>query len=117
MKYLSFVLILLIAFSIGCAGKSYVVGNPLDKAKLSQVSAGETEEGKLTSIFGEPFKKEALASGETKYTYTYFSEEPRVWSKSIVQKQTVDFYTQNGVVNRYELKSEEVNLQHGGYSK
>jgi outer membrane protein assembly factor BamE (lipoprotein component of BamABCDE complex) len=108
MKYWMLVLIPVMALSIGC-GKSYQMGTPIDKAKLDQIVPGTTTDAKVMEIFGEPFKKEMVAGDMTKYTYTYFEDQPRFWSKNRNLKQTMELYTQGGVVQKYDLKNEGIN--------
>jgi len=107
MKYWMLVLIPVMAFSLGC-GKPTMMGTPIDKAKLEQVVPGATTDAKVMEIFGEPFKKEMVAGGATKYTYTYFEDRPRFWSKNKRIKQTLDVYTQGGKVQKYDLKNEGI---------
>jgi len=107
MKYLLLLLIPVMAFSIGC-GKPYMVGTPLDRAKVDQIIPGTTSEDKVVQILGQPAKKETVGAGQTKYVYNYFTVEPRFWNKDIERKSTLEVYTQNGVVQRYEFKREGV---------
>ncbi len=107
MKYWMLVLIPVLALSIGC-GVPYVTGTPIEKGKLEQIVPGQSPEGKVTQVFGEPFKKEMVAGDMTKYTYTYFKEEPRFWSKNKITKQTLEVYTKNGIVQKYDLKDEGI---------
>ena len=107
MKYLLLMLIPVIAFSIGC-GKPYVVGTPLDKAKLDQIIPGATSEDKVVEILGQPAMKETVGAGQMKSVYNYFSVEPRFWTKDVERKTTLEVYTQNGVVQRYEFKREGI---------
>jgi len=64
MKYVLVVLISVIALSTGC-GKPYVVGTPLEKAKVDQIVPGTTPEDKVVEMLGQPEKKEMTPSGET----------------------------------------------------
>ncbi len=107
MKYWMLVLIPVLALSIGC-GKPYVTGTPVEKSKLDQIVPGQSPEAKVTQVFGEPFKKEAVEGDMTRYTYTYFKEEPRFWTKNKVTKQTLEIYTKAGVVQKYNLKDEGI---------
>ena len=109
MKYWIFVLIPVLALSLGC-GKPYVMGTPIDKSRMAQIVPGASPEAKVTEIFGEPFKKEMVEGDMTKYTYTYYMEEPRFWSKNKVTKQTLDVYTKDGLVRKYDLKNEGISL-------
>jgi len=106
MKFWMLLLIPVIAFSIGC-GKPAMMGTPIEKAKLDQIVPG-TPEGKVVEVFGQPFKKEAVSADTTKYVYTYFEEQPRVWTKNIVTKHTLEVYAKGGMVQKYELKKEGV---------
>ena len=108
MKYLLLMLIPVIAFSIGC-GKPYVVGTPLDKAKLDQIIPGATSEDKVVEILGQPAMKETVGAGQMKSVYNYFSVEPRFWTKDVERKNTLEVFTKDGVVQRYEMKREGVN--------
>ena len=107
MKYLLVLLIPVIAFSIGC-GKPYVVGTPLDKAKLDQIIPGVTSEDKVVEILGQPAMKESVGAGQMKSVYNYFSVEPNFWAKDDEQKNTLEVFTKDGVVQRYEMKRERV---------
>jgi outer membrane protein assembly factor BamE (lipoprotein component of BamABCDE complex) len=106
MKFWMLLLIPVIAFSIGC-GKPYSVGTPIEKAQLDQIVPG-TSEGKVTEVFGQPLKKEKVSADTTKYTYSYFEEQPRVWTKNIVIKHTLEVYAKGGMVQKYDLKKEGV---------
>ena len=107
MKYWVLVLVAVMALSLGC-GKPYMSGTPIDKAKLGQIVPGTTPEAKVTEIFGQPFKKEMVEGDMTKYTYTYFEDQPRFWMKNKRIKQTLDIYTRGGMVQKYDLKNEGV---------
>ena len=107
MKYWMLVLIPVMAFSIGC-GKPTIMGTPIDRAKLEQIVPGTTTDAKVMEVFGQPFKKEMVAGDMTKYTYTYFENQPRFWSKNKVNKQTLDVYTKGGLVQKYDLKNEGI---------
>ncbi len=107
MKYWMFVLVAVLALSIGCA-KPYMSGTPIDRAKLEQIVPGTTTDAKVTEIFGEPFKKEMISGDMTKYTYTSFMDQPRFWYKNKVTKQTLEVYTRGGMVEKYDLKKEGV---------
>jgi hypothetical protein len=107
MRFWMLLLIPVIAFSIGC-GKPIMMGTPIDKAKLEQLVPGKTPEGKLAEIFGQPDKKEMVSGGMTKYTYSYYEEHPRIFSKTEQIKQVLDVYTQKGTVLKYDLRKEGV---------
>ena len=107
MKYLWFLLIPVMAFSIGC-GKSYMVGTPLDRAKVDQIIPGTTSEDKVVEMLGQPAKKETVGAGQMKYVYNYFSIEPRFWTKDVERKTSLEVLTQNGVVQRYDFKREGI---------
>jgi len=107
MKSLKLLVILWVALGLGC-GTPYIVGKPIDKAKVDQIVPGTTTESKVVELFGQPTKTESVATGETKYIFSYFEEQPRIWTKNKVIKQTLEVYTRNGVVQKYELKKEGV---------
>lgn len=107
MKYWMFVLIPIIAFSIGC-GKPLYIGTPIEKSKLEQIIPGTTPESKVVELFGKPFKTEATPDGMTKHVFTYYEEQPRTWTKNVQIKQTLDVYTKGGIVQKYDLKKEGI---------
>ncbi len=106
MRFWMLLLIPVIAFSIGCAPT--IMGTPIDKAKLEQIVPGKTPEGKVTEVFGQPYKKEMVSGDTTKYTYTYYEEHPRIFRKNVQIKQVLDVYTQKGTVLKYDLRKEGV---------
>ncbi len=108
MKYLLLLLIPVLALSFACA-KPYVVGTPIDKAKLDQIVPGTTKEGQVTQILGQPAKKGTTPTGETVYTYSYFTSTPSFWSKDVQQKTNLLVYTKNGVVTKYDIVREGIN--------
>ncbi|NWF53647.1 MAG: outer membrane protein assembly factor BamE [Syntrophaceae bacterium] len=107
MKFWMLLLIPAIAFSIGC-GKPIIMGTPIDKAKVEQLVPGTTSEAKVKEIFGQPEKTEMVSGGVTKYTYSYYEEQPRIFRKNVQIKHVLDVYTQKGVVQKYDLKREGV---------
>ena len=107
MKYLLLLLIPVMAFSIGC-GQPYMVGTPLDKAKVDQIIPGTTSEDKVAEMLGQPARKESVGAGQMKYVYNYFSVEPRFWTKNVERKTALEVFTKDGVVQRYEFKREGV---------
>jgi SmpA / OmlA family len=107
MKYWMLVLIPILALSIGC-GKPYVMGTPIGKAKLKQIVPGTATDAKVIEVFGEPFKKETVTGETTKYTYTYYSEQPRIFTEDKVTKQILEVYTKGGMIQKYYLKSEGI---------
>ncbi len=108
MKYLMILLVPVIAFSLGCA-KPYMVGTPIDKAKVDQLVPGTTTESKVTELFGQPEKKESMSSGQTKYVYSYYEEIPKIFTKNIQHKTILEILTGGGVVQKYDLKREAIN--------
>ncbi len=108
MRYLLLLLIPVVALSFACA-KPYVIGTPIDKAKLDQIVPGTTKEGKIMEMFGQPAKKETTSSGETKYVYSAYTTTPKFWSKDVQEKTVLEIYTDKGVVRKYDVKREGVN--------
>ena len=108
MKYLLFVLIAALAFSLGC-GKPYTVGTPFDRAKVDQIVPGKTTEDNVVQMFGQPSAKETTGAGETRYVYSYFRAVPKFWSKDTEEKTNLEVYSRNGVVQRYEVRKEGIN--------
>ncbi len=107
MKYLLLLLIPVIALSVGC-GKPYVVGTPIEKARVDQIVPGTTPESKVVEMFGQPEKKEMTPAGETKYVYSYFEVIPKFWTKNLERKNILEVYTKNGMVLRYDFRREGV---------
>ena len=107
MKYLTLLLIPVIAFSLGCA-KGYTVGTPFEKAKVDQLVPGTTPESKVIDLFGQPEKKEQTAAGQTKYVYSYYEEIPKIWSKNIQRKSILEVLTQGGVVQKYDVRRDAI---------
>ena len=108
MKFWMLLLIPVIAFSIGCASTPQTVGKPIEKAQLDQIVPGTTPEAKVTQVFGQPLKTEKVSADTTKYVYSYYDEQPRIWTKNIVVKHTLEVYTKGGIVQKYDLKKEGV---------
>jgi outer membrane protein assembly factor BamE (lipoprotein component of BamABCDE complex) len=106
MRYLILLLIPVIAFSIGCS--PYVVGTPIEKAKVVQIVPGITDEAKIMDMFGSPEKKETMGAGEMKYVYSYFYQEPRFWTKDIQHKTTLEVFIKDGVVQKYDYKKQGI---------
>jgi hypothetical protein len=100
-------LIPVIAFFMGCSSP-YVVGTPIEKAKVVQIVPGTTDEAKIVEMFGPPEKKEMIGAGETKYVYGYFYQEPKVWTKSIQHKTSLEVLMKDGVVQKYEYKKQAI---------
>ena len=107
MKYLMALLILVIAFSLGCA-KPYMVGTPIERAKLDQLVPGTTPDSKVMELFGKPEKQEQMSTGQTKLVYSYYEEIPKFWTKNIQRKTILEVLTQGGVVQKYDLKREAI---------
>lgn len=105
MKFWMLLLIPVIAFSIGCSPT--VIGTPIGKDKLDQIVPG-TPEGKVTEVFGQPFKKEMVSGDTTKYVYTYYEEQPRIFRKNIQIKHTLEVYAKGGMVEKYDMKKESI---------
>jgi len=108
MRYLMLILIPLMAASIGCS-QPYLVGTPIEKAKVDQIVPGTTPENRVVEMFGQPEKKEMTSAGETKYVYSCFEEVPRIWTKDQVRKNILEVYSKNGVVEKYAFTREGVN--------
>jgi len=109
MRFWMVLLIPVIAFSIGCA-KPVIMGTPIDKAKVEQIVPGVTPEAKVVELLGPPSKTE-MVSGMTKHTYSYYEEQPRIWTKNVQIKHVLDVYTQGGVVRKYDMRKEGIDPQ------
>ena len=106
MKYLTVVLILVVAFSFSCA--SIVKGRPIGKTQMDQLTVGETKAERVTQIFGEPDKKETVRPGEVKYIYSYYRLDPHWWTKDEVYQQNLEVTVVDGVVTKYDLRGDNV---------
>jgi outer membrane protein assembly factor BamE (lipoprotein component of BamABCDE complex) len=107
MKYLMLLLVAVISLSFGCA-KPYIVGTPIEKAKVDQIVPGTTPEAKIMEMFGNPEKKEMMGAGQMKYVYNYYYLEPRFWTKDVTEKTSLEVLTKNGVVVKYDMKKETI---------
>ena len=106
-KYLLFLLIPILVFAFGCT-KSYNIGTPIEKSKIDQIVPGKTTESDITQMFGQPYTKETLKTGETRYVYSYFEQRSKFWSKDITYKSTLEIFARNGLVEKYDFKREGV---------
>ena len=107
MRFWMLLLIPVIAFSMGCA-KPVMMGTPIDKAKVEQIIPGATSQAKVVELFGQPMKTEMVSGGMTKHTYSYYEEQPRVWTKNVQVKHLMEVYTQGGVVLKYDIRKEGI---------
>jgi len=105
MKWISLVLVLLLAFAFGCA-PTVIEGKKVDSAKLKEMSVGQTNKAKVEQVFGKPVRVETVSPGVDKYTYNYRTTDPEWYTIDTVQKQEFEVWFQDGVLIYYKLRSE-----------
>jgi hypothetical protein len=105
MKWVSLVLVVMVAFVFGCA-PAVLEGRKIDSAKISQMSIGQTNKAKVEELFGKPAKTEMVSPGVEKYIYNYREEDPKWYSPDSIQKQNLEVVFQNGIVQYYKMVSQ-----------
>ncbi len=99
----------LMAVIVGC-GKPYVVGKPVNEAKLAQIQLGKSTADQVVSILGKPEKVEPAPAGGEKYIYYYYQDKPtRFWRVSDVQEQRLEVTLKGGIVERVNLVGADTN--------
>jgi outer membrane protein assembly factor BamE (lipoprotein component of BamABCDE complex) len=105
MKWVSLVLVVMVAFVFGCA-PTVIEGRKVDSEKLSQMTIGQTSKAKVEELFGKPAKTEMVYPGVEKYIYIYREADPEWYTMESTQKQDFEVWFQNGIVQYYKLRSE-----------
>jgi outer membrane protein assembly factor BamE (lipoprotein component of BamABCDE complex) len=105
MKWISLVVVLLVAFAFGCA-PTVIEGKKIDSAKLKEMNVGLSGKTQVEQIFGKPAKVETVSPGVEKYIYTYRTTDPEWYTIDKTQNQAFEVWFQNGVVMYYKLRSE-----------
>ena len=105
MRYVSLVLVLLLAFAVGCAK---IEGKKIDGAKTKDILAPGTNESKVVAMFGEPQQKENLPNGETKYIYYYRESRGILWHADIKDQQRLEIFLKGNEVQRYRYAYTDV---------
>ncbi|WP_159565909.1 hypothetical protein [Budvicia diplopodorum] len=91
----------------GCVYRSTVqAGKDFDHNQISKIVKGETTEGQLASLFGQPVKKEVVSGNEVKWIYEkvestaavrMFSAKPKVDTK----RKALEVLIKDGKVINY----------------
>lgn len=105
MKWSGLVLVLLLAFSFGCA-PTIIEGRKIDSAKLKEMSVGQTNKAKVEQVFGKPAKAETVSPGVERYIYTYRATDPEWYTLDKTQNQNFEVWFQNDVLLYYKLRTE-----------
>jgi hypothetical protein len=105
MKWISLVLVLLLAFAFGCA-PTVIEGKKIDSAKLKEMNVGQSDKAKVEQLFGKPAKVETVSPGVEKYIYAYRTMDPEWYTIDKTQNQAFEVWFQNGVLMYYKLRSE-----------
>jgi len=105
MRYISVVLVLLLAFIFGCA-PTIIEGRKIDSAKLKQLMPGVSNVQKVEALFGKPDKTENLPAGEQMYVYGFELKNRHWWTTEEADKQKLEVTLKDGVVQTYKLRTE-----------
>ena len=105
MRYISMILVLLLAFVFGCA-PTLIEGRKIDSLKVKQLAPGVSNAQQVEASFGKPDKIEKLPSGEEMYVYGYEVKNPHWWTMDAVNKQRLEVVLKNGIVQTYKLRTE-----------
>ena len=105
MRYISMILVLLLAFIFGCA-PTLIEGRKIDSLKVKQLAPGVSNAQKVEESFGKPDKIEKLPSGEEMYVYGYEVKNPHWWTMDAVNKQRLEVVFKDGIVQTYKLRTE-----------
>jgi len=105
MRYISVILVLLLAFIFSCA-PTMIEGRKIDSAKLKQLMPGVSNVQKVEALFGKPDKTENLPAGEQMYVYGYEIKNRHWWTMDAVDKQKLEVTLKDGVVQTYKLRTE-----------
>jgi len=104
MRYMKVMLVLLLAFSFGCAAT--IEGRKINSARLKQLTPGVSQAQKVEELFGKPDKVENLPSGEQMYVYGYELDTSHWWTMDAMDKQKLEVILKNGVVQSYRLRTD-----------
>lgn len=109
MRFAILIFTLLLVFTFSCA-PMIVEGRKIDSAKLDQLNVGQTKVAKIEELFGKPDKVDKLPSGDENYIYFYRREIPRWWTVDKIDKQKMEIFIKDGVVQkyRYSIESRDV---------
>jgi len=104
MQYMKVMLVLLLAFSFGCAAT--MEGRKIDSARLKQLTPGVSQAQKVEELFGKPDKVENLPTGGQKYVYGYEMKASHWWTMNAMDKQSLEVTLKDGVVQNYRLRTD-----------
>ncbi len=102
MKYIGVVLILMLVFTFGCA-PTVIEGRRIDASKVSTLALDQPK-NTVISTFGDPLKTETMSSGETKYIYHYYYNNPHWWTADEVVRQDMEILLKNDMVQSFRYK-------------
>ena len=105
MRYMRVMLVLLLAFSFGCAAAT-MEGRKIDTVKLKQLAPGVSPVQKVEQLFGKPAKVENLPGGEQKYVYGFEMKNRHWWTTEEADRQRLEVIVKGGVVQNYRLRTE-----------
>ena len=103
MKVASLVLVVLLAFTFGCA-PSILEGRKIDADKVKQIQPGTTDVNKVIELLGTPTKTDKTPAGDLMYIYTYRTDDPHWWTVDKTQGQNLEVVLKNGIVNTYRFR-------------
>jgi hypothetical protein len=103
MRYTTILLILLMAFTFGCA-KMVIEGRQIDESKVKDLMASSNTAAKVTQVFGKPDKVEKMASGEEQYSYRYYYMNPHWWTTNDVEEQNLKVMVKDQAVQGYSYR-------------
>ena len=105
MKWLSLVLVVLLAFSFACA-PAVLEGKKIDSENLKPLTVGQSNKAKVEQLFGKPAKVETVSPGVEKYIYSYRAKDPEWYTIDKTQSQDFEVWFQNGTMVYYKLRTE-----------
>ncbi len=105
MRYMKVVLVLLLAFSFGCASTT-MEGRKIDAAKLKQLTPGASQVQKVEQLFGKPDKVQDLPGGAQMYVYGFEMKNRHWWTTEEADRQRLEVTVKGGVVQNYRLRTE-----------
>ena len=103
MRYTTIFLILLMAFTFGCA-KMVMEGRKIDEGKVKDLMTSSNTADKVTQVFGNPDKVEKMASGEEQYSYRYYYMNPHWWTANDVEEQNLKVMVKDKAVQGYSYR-------------
>jgi hypothetical protein len=112
MRYIGIVVLIMVAFSFGCAS-TVMEGKKIDAAKVNTLALDQPKD-QVVAAFGPPLKTEEGMSGETKYIYHYYFKKPHWWTVDEVERQDMEILLKNDRVDSFKYKgigANDVTLQ------